>query len=123
MKVIIAGSRGINSYDVVDNAIRQSGFNITEIVHGNCVNSPDMIGDLWARVHDVPIKKFPANWNEYGKSAGLIRNKEMAQYADALIAVWNGKSKGTKHMIDYAKQNGLEVYIDMLVLKDKNSLF
>ncbi|WP_197026348.1 hypothetical protein [Polaribacter sp. Hel_I_88] len=51
--------------------------------------------------------RFPAEWNKFGKAAGPVRNKEMAIYADALIAFWDGKSRGTKNMIQLAKQNGL----------------
>ncbi len=59
----------------------------------------------------VPIKKFPANWTAYGMSAGYKRNQQMAENADALIALWDGESKGTKHMIDIATQKGLWVHV------------
>jgi hypothetical protein len=59
----------------------------------------------------VPLKIFPAQWSIYGKGAGYIRNREMAQYADALIAFWDGKSKGTKNMIDEAKKQGLIIKV------------
>ena len=57
------------------------------------------------------IRTFPANWAEFGKGAGLIRNKKMAKYADALIAFWDGKSKGTKNMIQQAEEFGLKIRI------------
>lgn len=71
----------------------------------------DLYGEKWARKNDIPIKRFPADWAKYGKRAGLIRNVEMANYADGLIAIWDGQSRGTKHMIDVAKDKGLVVYI------------
>jgi glycerophosphoryl diester phosphodiesterase len=71
----------------------------------------DRLGETYAVRNKLPIAKFPADWDKWGKPAGYIRNKEMAQYADALVAVWNGESKGTKHMIDLAKEQGLKVHI------------
>lgn len=59
----------------------------------------------------IPVIHFPANWDKHGKSAGHIRNAEMAKYADALVAFWDGKSKGTKGMIDYATRCNLRVKV------------
>ena len=54
---------------------------------------------------------FPADWDLEGKSAGFKRNVKMAEYADALVAFWDGESKGTKHMIEIAKEKGLDIRI------------
>lgn len=110
MKTIIAGSRGITDYYVVLAAILESNFQITEVVSGTA-RGVDRLGETYAVRNKLPIAKFPADWDKWGKPAGYIRNKEMAQYADALVAVWNGESKGTKHMIDLAKEHGLKVHI------------
>lgn len=111
MKVIIEGSRGItNPGQAVEDAIRASGFDITEVVSGTCAGIV-RAGEAWAFRHCLPIKVFPAKWSEYGKSAGPIRNISMAHYADALIAVWDGKSKGTHQMIEAAKDKGIPVYV------------
>jgi hypothetical protein len=56
-------------------------------------------------------KRFPADWDRFGRSAGPKRNKQMAEYGDALIAVWDGESRGTKTMIEFARERGLQVYI------------
>ena len=64
-----------------------------------------MLGAEWAANHGVPLQHFPAYWDKYGKSAGFIRNAEMGEYADALIAFWDGVSPGTKHMIQTMKRN------------------
>ena len=110
MKVIIAGSReGFEIADVFV-AMRDSGFCVTEVVSGTA-RGVDRLGESWANANQVPIKRFPANWDEYGKSAGYRRNAEMASYADALVALWDGKSTGTKHMIDLAGKMGLTVYV------------
>lgn len=114
MKVIIAGSRNIEDYDVVELAVLQSKFeDITEVVSG-CARGVDFLGEQWALNNNIPIRSFPAEWGLYGKSAGYIRNGKMAQYADALIAVWDGKSRGTKHMIDLAKERNLLVYVHIV---------
>jgi len=110
MKTIIAGSRDITEYDLVVQAIAESGFVITEVVCG-MAKGVDMLGYRYAKDHRIPIKEFPADWNKHGRAAGPIRNKEMALYAEALIALWDGESRGTKNMIDLATKQGLRVYV------------
>lgn len=110
MKTIIAGSRDITSYSAVELAVLASGFDVTEVVSGTA-RGVDRNGELWATATGVPIKRFPADWKRYGVRAGLIRNKEMAAYADALIAVWDGQSSGTAHMIKSAQARGLKVFV------------
>lgn len=124
MKVIIAGSRTIKDpkilQEVINYFIEQYG-KITKVVCG-CAEGVDKLGLEWAQQNNVSIVKFPADWksigrkdaiiktNKYGKynaRAGLDRNIQMADYADALIAIWDGKSTGTQHMIQTAKEKGL----------------
>lgn len=99
MKVIIAGSRNIQDRGAVGRAIASAPFTITEVVSGTA-RGVDTIAENIAATKGYPVKLFPADWDKYGKPAGAIRNKEMADYADALIAVWDGESKGTRHMIE-----------------------
>ena len=103
MKVVIAGSRSINSYDLVERTIQDSGYEVTEVVSGRA-RGVDSLGEHWAERHDIPVKKFPADWDKHGKAAGHIRNAEMAKYADAAILIWDGQSRGTKNMIDNMKK-------------------
>lgn len=110
MKTIIAGSRDINSEEIVKAAIKQSGFVISEVVCGGA-QGVDEVGRRLAIYNQIPTKLFPADWSKHGKAAGPIRNAQMAEYADALIAVWDGKSRGTKNMIEEAKKRGLKVYV------------
>jgi hypothetical protein len=115
MKVVIAGSRTFNDFDfLVATMFRLFPKKdiITEIVSG-AAKGADQLGEKWAKMVGIPIKQFPAEWNKYGKSAGYRRNAEMALYCDSVVAFWDGKSKGTKHMIDIAKDNGLAVAIVM----------
>jgi hypothetical protein len=93
-------------------AIEKCGWTVTEIVSG-CGGNVDHAGEYVADVKNLPLHKFPANWTSLGRKAGPIRNREMAEYADALIAIWDGKSKGTKSMIDEAKKRGLNVYVEV----------
>lgn len=119
MKVIIAGSRTGFSLEDVYEAWSQSGFGISEVVSGGA-RGVDTLGEVFAVEQGIPIKQFIPDWNgPLGKAAGHARNRDMGDYADALIALWDGQSKGTKGMIDYAKKKGLEVYVYILVQEDK----
>lgn len=71
----------------------------------------DTLAIKYAKERGYKLTKMPANWDKHGKKAGIIRNKEMADYAEALIAFWDGKSRGTKNMIETAKKNNLKVRI------------
>jgi predicted Rossmann fold nucleotide-binding protein DprA/Smf involved in DNA uptake len=113
MKIIVAGSRHIKKYALVENVIKDAisrGLVFTELVSGGA-RGVDTMGETWALKNGVPIKRFPADWEKYGISAGPIRNRLMGDYADALIAIWDGKTAGTKNMIDYAKKKNLIVYL------------
>ena len=113
MKVIVAGCRWITALPFVDRAIRESGFHVTEVVSGGA-DGVDHLGEVWAGTHEVPLRRFPAKWSEHGKKAGPMRNEEMARYADALVAVWDGQSRGTADMIRRATSHGLKVHVDRI---------
>lgn len=98
MKVVVAGSREIYDYQSVVTAIELSGFQITEVVSGTA-RGPDRLGEQWARENHIKITRFPADWKSLGPAAGPIRNKQMAEYADAAVVVWDGSSSGSKNMI------------------------
>lgn len=118
MKVIIAGSRDIVDIDIVKAAYEASGFIASEIVSG-AARGVDRLGEVLAsEIIKVNLKLFPADWNAHGKGAGYIRNAQMAKYADALIAVWDGQSRGTANMISQARNNKLDVFI--YLVKDSN---
>lgn len=109
MKTIIAGSRSITDMQYVEDAVKKSHFTITEIVSGGA-KGIDTLAIIYAQQHQIPLIIMRANWDQYGKSAGFRRNGEMAKYADALIAIWDGQSRGTLHMINVAKERKLKVY-------------
>jgi hypothetical protein len=130
MRVIIAGSREFNDYDLLSKEcnkifceLAQQGCipvsvnesrKFLEIISGTAKGA-DQLGERFAREYEIPLKKMSANWDLYGKSAGYKRNEQMALYAKedngVLIAFWDGVSKGTKHMIDLANKHGLRVYV------------
>lgn len=110
MKTIIAGSREGPTYTDIVVATYGLEWKITEVVCGMAPGA-DLLGKLWAEKHGIPVKCFPADWSRYGKRAGPIRNVQMAEYADALIAIWDGKSNGTAHMIREARSRGMLVCI------------
>ena len=125
MKVIIAGSRSIVDYIHIEDAARLSNFDITEIVSGTA-RGVDQLGEQLATKHNTPVAKFPADWNNttvpgavikhnqygaYNAIAGHMRNAQMAQYADALIAVWDGKSRGTTDMITRMRKLKKRVFV------------
>ena len=91
-------------------AIAESGFKISEVVSG-MARGADTLGEMWALEHGVAVMQFPALWNVFGKRAGMIRNKAMACYADALIALWDGQSPGTEHMIREASSHKIPIHI------------
>lgn len=110
MRVIIAGSRSFSDYDSLKQVIQESKFEINQVISGGAKGA-DFLGEKYAKDNNIDLRIFPAKWDEFGKKAGFIRNKEMADNADALIAFWDQKSKGTKSMIDIAENKGLKVYV------------
>lgn len=112
MRIIIAGGRDFSDEEFLFNECDKliNKENNIEIVSGGA-NGADKIGEKFAKIRNLPVKRFIPNWNKFGKSAGFRRNVDMAEYADSLIAFWDGKSKGTKHMIETAKSKSLQVFV------------
>lgn len=110
MRVIIAGGRDyrltVGDYAMLNQM--RGELPITSVVCG-MARGADMSGRTWARISNLPVDEHPAKWDEHGRSAGPIRNREMAEVADALIAFPGGR--GTNDMIDVAKKKGLKVVL------------
>jgi len=112
MKIIIAGGRDFNDFQMLCQKCDKILINCKDIqIVSGGANGADRLGERYAAQKGYGIQQFLANWTKYGKSAGYIRNKEMADYADALIAFWDQKSKGTGHMINIAKKQNLLVRV------------
>ena len=112
-KVVIAGGRDFNDYELLRKCCDIALSSITdeiEVVSGTA-GGADKLGERYAAEKGYHIRRFPADWGTYKKRAGYIRNDEMAQYGDALIAFWDGFSKGTGHMIDLANEYNIKVRI------------
>lgn len=135
MKVIVAGSREIGTYywdpdlphhinlerrvakieadyAIVERAIRESGFEINEVASGTA-RGVDRLGERWAAEHRIPVAPFPADW-KIGKNAGILRNAQMAEYAEAAIVIILNGSRGSTHMANTMKSHGKPVYIMVL---------
>jgi hypothetical protein len=110
MKTIIAGSRQFVNANILYAGIGKTEWTITEVVSGGA-RGIDSLGERWAAANNIPVKLFLANWKVHGNSAGYKRNVEMANYAEALLAIWDGRSPGTAHMISIAKDKGLRIYV------------
>lgn len=113
MKLIVAGSRDFNDFQLLRNKLDfflSKTDEKVEIVSGTCRGS-DRLGERYAGLRKLKVKKFPANWNKYGLSAGYKRNEQMAKYASHCVVFWDGKSRGTKHMIDFAEKYKLNLRV------------
>jgi hypothetical protein len=108
MRTIIAGGRDyyFTHADLAWLNDYHAATPITEVVCGGA-SGADYAGKTWAEAHGVPVKTFPANWTQYGRAAGPRRNRQMAEYADALIAFPGGD--GTANMITTARKYRLRV--------------
>lgn len=85
-------------------------YRITKVVSGEA-RGADRYGKYWARDNKIKYEGFPADWETYGKSAGHIRNKDIVNSADVLIAFWDGLSKGTANSIELAHNRGIPTII------------
>ena len=112
MKLAVIGGRNFNdkekAYDEI-NKIRES-YCIDTIVSG-CARGADQIGIDYAEDHDLQIIRHPADWEKYGRAAGMIRNSYIIRDSDLVIAFWNGRSPGTKDSINKAKKKKIPVII------------
>lgn len=125
LRVIIAGSRDFDDFSKLMNSSMEILTEISKkrddldrirIISGTA-RGADKLGEQYAKIAHYELSKFPADWDKLGKRAGYVRNAEMAKFAvedgsyGVLIAFWDGKSRGTKHMIDLAKRYGLEIHV------------
>ena len=111
-KVIIAGGRDFDDYIKLKKSCDRllANKDNIEIVSGTAKGA-DIIGERYADLWGYKLTRFPADWDQHGKAAGHIRNRQMAEYADALIIFWDGSSRGSRNMIDEAKKKGLQIRV------------
>jgi hypothetical protein len=114
MRIVIAGGRSFDDWDYfmgyMSTLPTWIGNDNFEVVSGGAPGV-DSMGEQLAYLFGLKLTKFPADWNKHGRAAGPIRNEQMALYADGVIAFWDGKSRGTKHMIETARKNNKWTYV------------
>lgn len=113
MRLIIAGGRDFTDLDMMTTrlaAILDETMERIVLISGTA-RGADATGERWAAANGVHVERYPADWNKYGKSAGYKRNTEMAKQATHCVVFWDGKSRGSKHMIDIAGEHKLELRV------------
>ena len=112
MRIIIAGSRCFSDYEMLKEYCDKILVNQKDVtILCGLAKGADMLGKKYAEERGYRLEKYPANWKEFGNRAGIIRNCNMGDNADGLIAFHDGMSRGTLHMIDYAKKKKLKVRV------------
>ena len=110
MKLIIAGSRTFTDYQLLCQTLAPDKHRITQVLTGGA-RGADRLGIRWAVSHSVRLTGFPADWQRFGKSAGVRRNFQLAQAGDVLVAFWDGQSPGTAHLIQCMRALGKPVVL------------
>ncbi len=112
-RVIIAGGRDFFDYALLKRTMDTLLANVKEDITVVCgkARGADTLGEQYAKERGYTVACFPADWDKYGKAAGFIRNEQMAQNADALVAFWDGQSRGTRNMIELAQRYNLKIRV------------
>lgn len=120
-RVIVAGGRDFNNYAGLAASLDYLLKNINDEIQIVCgmARGADRLGEQYAKERGYKVIYMPADWDIDGRSAGFKRNIKMAEYADALVAFWDGKSSGTRHMIETAKSKGLDIRVKRYQMKPR----
>ncbi|MBK9767448.1 MAG: DUF2493 domain-containing protein [Chloracidobacterium sp.] len=110
MKMMISGSRTIDSYELLDTAVTESGWEPTEILSGGA-SGVDTLAEQYAEQHGLPVTVFRPNWALHKRGAGHRRNEEMVIACDVLVALWDGNSRGTAQAVEFARRQGKDVHV------------
>ena len=112
MKLIVAGSRTLKIKKLIERQLNNLKSRYPELtVISGMARGPDRLSYNWAVEHNVAVIPMPADWKQYDKVAGHIRNEEMAKIGTHLLAYWDGYSPGTKSMISLASKYGLKTHV------------
>ena len=112
VKVLIAGSRGVNDPDAVRAAIAASGFDVTTVLSGGA-KGVDRLGEEWAAERGIPVERIKPDWSQ-GRHAGLLANSELVAQAEAAVIVYDGQSKGTRDTIGKLQKAGKPTHVATL---------
>ena len=114
-RLIVAGSRDFTNYELLkqkcDSLLSLKKQTHSIVIVSGTARGADLLGERYAAERGYQVERFPADWENDGKAAGPIRNAQMAAYADALVAFWDGRSRGTKDMIERAEMRNLPVRV------------
>jgi hypothetical protein len=114
MRIVVAGGRDFNNYELLKERLNYYLQNLPKdkiVIISGAARGADSLGEQYASEHGLKCERFPADWDRHGRKAGILRNEDMANNSDALIAFYDGKSRGTGHMIGYCKRKGLKVKV------------
>ena len=112
LKVIVAGGRDFQDFDLLTKKLDILFSKRADVVIiSGMAKGADSLAVKYAEENKLRVSEFPAQWQKHGNASGFRRNIEMARFADACVCFWNGKSVGTKHMIDTAKRMNLKLRV------------
>ncbi len=111
--LIIAGGRDFNDYPLLERTVDQFLKDVRDEITIFCgkASGADSLGERYALARGYAVQYFPALWKKFGRAAGPVRNQEMVDRADALVAFWDGKSRGTAHIIGAARRQQLAICV------------
>lgn len=111
MRLIIAGSRHYPA-GKADELVAKAMQHVPRpaVVLCGCATGIDEAGERWAAANGIPVERHPADWEKHGRAAGPLRNREMAEAADALVLIWDGRSRGSANMLTEARQRKLRIW-------------
>ena len=117
MKIVVGGCRDFCDYDVLreflDEVLDGRDLSDVTLLSGHC-RGADMLAELYAGERGIKVELHPAEWDKYGRAAGVHRNREMAAESDLVVAFWDGKSRGTKSLIEYAEKCGKRIEVKVI---------
>ena len=117
-RIVIAGCRDYNNYyeakEHIDFCLSNIKLENEIIIVSGCAGGANKIGERYAEENGYRLERYPADWRKFGRSAGPKRNKQMAEICDYVICFWDGKSRGSKSMIDYAKKYNKPIKIKLI---------
>jgi len=112
MRLAVVGSRGFQDYDRLCQKIAKLGESVGCIISGGA-RGADSLAAKFARENNLELVEYLPEYEKYGRSAPIIRNKLIVDNADCVIAFWDGASHGTKNSIDYAQRQGKKVVVEL----------
>ena len=117
MKIVVGGSRDFCAYKVLceflDTMLDGTDASDVTLLSGGC-RGADLLAEQYASERGIPVERHLPEWDKYGRAAGIHRNCEMVDEADKVVAFWDGKSRGTKSLIEYAKKRGKAADVKMI---------